>query len=182
MRGHVIAIGVLNFVFAAGLLLCGIGFFVAGGMVMSALGGATDAAKAEFNKAADKAIDDAVAQGAKAEDVEAFKKTADAAGGIAGMLAMFGTAVVSICGIGGLVFGLLYLFAGLGCVKFKGYGRVLTLILSFLQLIFLVLSLVGGNIVGIVIGGLHVYFLVIMFNGATGQLFREGGQPAHVEA
>jgi hypothetical protein len=164
MRGHVIAIGIVHIIFAALSTCVSLVAFVGGTFLMSWLGVEGDAAKRQVAA-------EAVKHGSSAAEAEA-------AAGAVGFLASFGTAIFAACGALLLIGALLHLFAGIGCLKTKGYGRVLAIILGILGCIGLLLSLATINILGILVGGFAVYEVVIMFNGETARLFREAAQQA----
>jgi hypothetical protein len=63
-----------------------------------------------------------------------------------------------------------YVVAGYGLLKYKGWARILAIILAILNLILFPIGTALGN-----------YTLVIMFNEETKALFRGEGTPAEVE-
>jgi hypothetical protein len=148
--GAVTAVAIVNYIFGALSIVCAVLAVVAGSMIMSLLGqAATEAAKQPGGP------DAAQAQQA------------------AGILSSLGTAAGIVIGGCSLVFGILYIFAGVGTMNRRGYGRVLTIILGILNAIAGVLSLISLNIPGIVIdGGYAVFVLIVMFNPKYAAEFR----------
>ena len=63
-----------------------------------------------------------------------------------------------------------YIVAGYGLLKYKGWARILAIILAILNLILFPIGTALG-----------IYTLVIMFNEETKTLFRGEGTPAEVE-
>ena len=63
-----------------------------------------------------------------------------------------------------------YIVAGYGLLKYKGWARILAIILAILNLVLFPIGTVLG-----------IYTLVIMFNGETEALFRGEAAPAELE-
>jgi hypothetical protein len=121
--GIVTAIGVVNFVFAGLNLLCGL---------LALVGGAI--AGAVVSKAA-----------SESASTEANQATVAVSGAIG--------LIIIVMAVLGLIMGALMLAAGLGIVKRRKWGRMLTLILGGLSALMAVLSLVQFNIVGVLLQG-----------------------------
>ena len=63
-----------------------------------------------------------------------------------------------------------YIVAGYGLLKYKGWARILAIILAILNLILFPIGTALG-----------IYTLIIMFNGETEALFRGEAAPAELE-
>lgn len=154
--GAVTAVAVCNFVLGGLYAVCGVILMAAMGVVAKMFGGAIE-------EAAAKSGDPQVAKAAEG-------------GGIFAMIAGFGVAV-GLCVL--VVFALPLILAGVGVVKRRQWGRILTLvmgaILGLLGLISLFFSLKGGvgaGIVGdLILVGYGVLAYVVLLNAKNAAEF-----------
>jgi hypothetical protein len=151
--GAVTAVAVVNFVLGALSALCGVIFMVAFNTIAGFIfGAATEAAKQQ--------------PGITAEQQKQIQEAS-------GLLGTLGTATGIILGSCSLVFGLLYILAGIGVMNRRSWGRILTIVLGIIAAIFAVLSLIGLNIVGVVVeGGYAIFVLIVLFNSKNAAEFR----------
>jgi hypothetical protein len=148
--GAVTAVAVVNFILGILNVVCGVVLFVAANWIIGLFTGAG-------------------AQATQGMSPEEAQKAQEALG----LLGKFGTAAGAILGGCSLVFGLLYIFAGVGVMGRKQYGRILTIILGILSAIVAVVNLISFNLIGLVVsGGYAVFVLIVMFSGKYAAEFR----------
>ena len=80
-----------------------------------------------------------------------------AAGVVGGLVVVMGVVI--------MILSLPMLIAGYGVAKRAGWGRILTIILGFMSIVFAVIELVQFNVCGLVFhAGYAIFVLVILFN------------------
>jgi len=144
--GAVTAVAVINFVFGALTLLCGLLFMLGGALFGSMFGAISDAAAKQPN------VNPADAQ-----------KIADLAAKGGGWFA----AIFAVIGFVVLLFGIFAIIGGVGVIGRKQWGRILTLVLGalagLLTLLFLAGSIVSpGNIIPVVFFGAYCALVFVI--------------------
>ena len=100
------------------------------------------------------------------EQAKQVKQVATQGGG-------FLAVVTGIMGICIMVFGVPMIIAGIGVIKRRQWGRVLTIVLGSISIAFAVLNLIGLNIIGVLVnGGYAVLVFVILLNKQYAAEFR----------
>jgi DNA-directed RNA polymerase subunit RPC12/RpoP len=126
-------VAILEFLGAAGSVICGIGLMVAGPVLMSTVMGAADGIPDNPNN----------------------PSAANARAGMQGAAAGI-TGVFICCGVVSLLWGVLQIFGGMGLMKMKRYGQVITWILAVLAVLSALYggaTSFGGRGAGILYGG-----------------------------
>ena len=142
--GAVTVVAILNFVFGALWLMCGILMTFAGGMVASFMPQLMEQAAKDPNM--------------QAEQRQQLEQMGEMGGGVIG-------GIILAIGIVSMVVGLPTIIAGVGVMQRKSWGRILTIVIGCIAGIIALACLVQFNLCGVVIYAAYAAtVLAILFN------------------